>query len=599
VALAGGAVLLLVVVILQQSAAVRGMERQWSVAAHVQRDLIGTGLGILVRVNGADLAARTYLLQPDATHQRRLQLAMKQVGSSLQAFEAAANGEPWARRHIPALEALVARRLAVMRQTAALTGQGQRDQALQLIQSGDLVSAQIARELGAVAIQARDREASVRQERVKLMRRAHRLESGLAVLTAIALLLALGSLLMERLAARRAAQTRARMDAAVEQARLAAEEANAAKSRFLAAASHDMRQPLHALTLYIGALERRVAGDEGREILANMDSAVQAMTRMFSALLDLARLEAGVLTPELAVFPLGELLDDVARQAADPAARGPKVRVVPTDVQVRSDPDLLEVILRNLAANAVKHSRGGKVLLGCRRVGDAVRIEVHDDGEGIAPALLTRLFGEFVRGEAASSTEGVGLGLAIVERMALLLSHPLDVESEPGHGSVFSITVPRAQTPASSVASASPVRPSLAGVRILVADDEALALDAMARALTDLGAEVARAASAEQVRARAGERFDAYVFDLNLGRDSGMALLDELDRRAGRTVRGLLVTGATTPEVLAELRARDRMWLTKPISAEALAAQVKTLLAAPQDIRREMASARVRTPSAR
>jgi histidine kinase len=434
---------------------------------------------------------------------------------------------------------------------------------------------------------AERRGEALRERRRRLQRRALLFQAGLVLANVLGLAIAVSGLLAERSAGRRAAELQAKVTEEIGRARRAAEEADRAKSRFLAAASHDMRQPLHALALYISALERRVEGAQAREILANMDGAVRAMTRLFTALLDMARLEAGVLRPEPIDFPVGELLQEVANHSLDFKGRSDvQVVVVPTRLAVRTDPDLLEIVLRNLASNAVKHSKGGRVLLGCRRVGADVRIEVRDDGEGIPEHELHGLFGEFVRGEGARSTEGVGLGLSIVHRMAELLGHKLSVRSEVGRGSVFAITVPRAAAEPPAAASAPAPAPARArgamldGARILVADDDPLALDAMARALADAGAEVARADTAARAKAQAAQGFDLYVFDMNLGAENGLALLTELERARGGPVRALVVTGATTAEALAALRGSGRAWLTKPLAAETLVAKACGLLAA-------------------
>jgi CheY-like chemotaxis protein/anti-sigma regulatory factor (Ser/Thr protein kinase) len=305
-------------------------------------------------------------------------------------------------------------------------------------------------------------------------------------------------------------------------------------------------------------------------MLGKMDSAVRSMTRLFNALLDLARLEAGVLKPEVVDFAMEGLLTDVAEHAVGAI----EVRVAPTTLNVRSDPDLLEIILRNLAGNAVKHSKGGRVLIGCRRVGRDVRIEVHDDGGGIAPEKLGSMFGEFVRGEDARGTEGMGLGLAIVDRMAKLLGHPLSVSSTLGGGSVFAVTVPRASAPAET----REVRPhrlsDLEGARLLVADDEPLALDAMAQALRDAGAQVTAVDSAQAARSRMTEAFDLYVFDFDLGPISAVDLLDATEQGAGAPPPALIVTGSTSPEVLNQLRTSGRDWISKPVDAATLTSRV-------------------------
>jgi signal transduction histidine kinase/CheY-like chemotaxis protein len=415
------------------------------------------------------------------------------------------------------------------------------------------------------------------------VQRTQALQAGQALATLLALGVAVFALVVEQLTAKLTAELQSELTAETEAAKRAAEDADRAKSRFLAAASHDMRQPLHALALYISALERRVEGSQAREILANMDGAVRAMTRLFTALLDMARLEAGVLKPEPVDFSICDLLHEVAEHSLDlRGQREVRVTVAPTALRVRADPDLLEIVLRNLASNAVKHSKGGRVLLGCRRVADAVRIEVRDDGEGIPPDELQQIFAEFVRGERAGATEGVGLGLAIVQRLTKLLGHPLSVRSEVGRGSVFTVTVPRAAAaPQRKPALQAEAPMALHGARILVADDEPLALDAMRRALRDAGAEVGTAASAGEAEAIAGEGWALHILDLNLGDEDGLELIERIEAGRGARLRALIVTGTTTPEALGRLRSSGRPWLTKPLSADQLVLAASRLLAEP------------------
>ncbi len=410
-----------------------------------------------------------------------------------------------------------------------------------------------------------------------VLRRSELVVYGLAALSVIALLIAAWSIRAERRVSARSAEIQGRYYEELQAARSHAVEADRAKSRFLATVSHDMRQPLHALALYVAALERRVATDDARKIVGNMDGAIRTMSRMFSALLDLARLEAGALDPQPEPFRVGDLLADVVAYSADPNGGEARVTVVDSDLLVESDPNLLEIALRNLVSNALKHSDGGRVLVGCRRVGSGVNIEVHDTGPGIEADKLEALFNEFVRGESARPDGGIGLGLAIVDGMTELLGHRLSVRSEVGKGTVFSILVPRADPEASlQLAQAAPAR--LEGVRILVADNEDFARDAMRQAFEDAGALVEAASSAEAVRVLGAGPVDLYVFDLNLGAANGIDLLEELEQARGEALTALIVTGATTSDALAELKVSGREWLTKPASAADLTKAASRIL---------------------
>jgi len=239
------------------------------------------------------------------------------------------------------------------------------------------------------------------------------------------------------------AQTKAALSA-----RATAESANRAKSQFLAAASHDLRQPLHAMGLFSAALAAKARDPEVKPLVASIRGSVEALESLFAQLLDLTRLDAGALSPERGAFALAPLFArleaDFAPQAA---AHGLALRVVPTACCVDSDPVLLERILRNLVANALRYTQAGGVLLGARRRGANVRIDVVDTGVGIAPADRDRVFDEFVQIGSAPRRDGgrgMGLGLAIVRRLTALLAHPLELASNPGHGSRFSLAVPRA-----------------------------------------------------------------------------------------------------------------------------------------------------------
>lgn len=477
------------------------------------------------------------------------------------------------------IENLIESRFDVYERTIGLARAGRGEAALGLVRGGE--GARIMAELHLVVrglaaeVQAKRRAAVAARERARDLAIALQMLLITLVVAGFSVAAAVG--VVGRYRAQQAAAAMGRANAEMARAHLEAEQANAAKSRFLAAASHDMRQPLHALSLYLASLGRRVDSADGQRILVNMEAAVRAMTRMFAALLDLARLEAGVLRPELVTFALGDLLANVAHQAAEvDRNRADRVTVMPTKLEIRSDPDLLEIIVRNLAVNAVKYAGAGRVLIGCRRAGDHVRIEVHDTGPGIPPERLQDLFGEFVRGDMTRSIEGLGLGLSIVDRLSQLLGHPIEVRSEVGRGSVFSVTVPRAAGLADQAPEgrATDVR----GARILLVDDEPLVLDAMRIALEDAGATVVAAASGTEALAVAGRPFDLYVFDLALAGESGLDLLANIERRRGEAVRALIVTGSTSPEPLNALRRSGRTWITKPVSAVQLITAAADLL---------------------
>ena len=232
---------------------------------------------------------------------------------------------------------------------------------------------------------------------------------------------------------------------ALEAAKSEAERANVGKSRFLAAASHDLRQPLQTISLLQGMLEKRVHDEATRRLVHRLDETVRTMSSVLDKLLDINQLEAGIVRPAIVDFPISRLLEEMRTEFTyHTETNGLGWRVVPSGLTVRSDPRLLEQILRNLLSNAVKYTAGGRLLLGCRRRGDMLRIEVWDTGAGIPELELQAIFEEFhqLDNPARERSKGLGLGLAIVQRLSDLLGHKIDVRSRLGTGSVFSIEVP-------------------------------------------------------------------------------------------------------------------------------------------------------------
>jgi signal transduction histidine kinase/CheY-like chemotaxis protein len=363
--------------------------------------------------------------------------------------------------------------------------------------------------------------------------------------------------------------------------KLVAEEANREKSRFLAAASHDLRQPLHALGLFASALARRVDRPEQVNLVNSIRESIGAMTEMFGALLDLTRIDAGGIEPKPQAFALEPLLERIVRDiTAQAAVKGLKVRHVPTSLHVDTDPVLLETILRNLATNAVRYTAAGRILLGCRRHGpDQVRIIAADTGLGIAEADQQRIFREFerVQGTGAGASHGLGLGLAIVRRLAQTLGLQTGLRSVPGRGSAFWVTVPMATAPvlaASAAGSGPDFRGSLA-----VLDDEAAIRDGLCQELRDRGISCWAPEEPETPDPARLAAVDALVVDLNLGAGhDGLAILAEAERRAGRRLTAVMVTGSTDPQTLERLQRSGRPWLHKPVSADAIINAVGTAL---------------------
>lgn len=364
-----------------------------------------------------------------------------------------------------------------------------------------------------------------------------------------------------------------------------------AKSQFLAAASHDLRQPLHAMALFTTALARRVKDPESVEIVESLRVALDSMRAMFQALVDVSKLDAGAIAPAVQEFPAADLLARMRTDFAAPAeAKGVRLRVMPCAAAVRTDPALLESMLRNLVHNAVKFTARGKVLVGCRRRGRTLRLDVIDTAGGIAAEQLDGIFDEFRRLQPGrkTGTEGLGLGLAIVRRLSHLLDLPVTVDSAVGRGTRFSIAVPLAADAAAPVAAAAPDAthpasgPSLRGARILAVDDDEMVRGAVARILTDWGCTVETAGSPAEALARIdldGFRPNVLLVDFNLGTAmDGLALAETIGRHLPEPVPAILVTGATDTDAIMRFEASGHAWLAKPVESAQLRRTVSYLL---------------------
>ena len=281
----------------------------------------------------------------------------------------------------------------------------------------------------------------------------------------------------------------------LQQARIKAEEANQAKSKFLAAASHDLRQPVHAQELFLEVLASSDLSEVQHKVLGNARAASQAAAQMLNILLDFSRIEAGVIEPQHCTFQLQPLLHKLEIELGGQAdAKGIVYRSRETALAVDSDPALLELMLRNLITNAIRYTERGGVLIGCRQRGDHVSIEVVDTGIGIAAAHQTEIFREFhqLGNPERDRTKGLGLGLAITDGLARSLNHAMSLVSEPGRGSIFRIRVPLAKRCTREYAFNSlEIQPSygtrLQGLCVLVIEDDAIVRQAMEHLLSDWG----------------------------------------------------------------------------------------------------------------
>jgi CheY-like chemotaxis protein len=359
--------------------------------------------------------------------------------------------------------------------------------------------------------------------------------------------------------------------------------ANKAKSRFLATASHDLRQPLHAVNLFVSALRRRVSDPETTKLVAGIASAAESMQMMFNSLLDVSKLHAGVVVANQADFRLQTVLDRLHSSFVAPAAaKRIGFRVARCEVVLHTDPVLLESILRNLISNAIRYTRRGEVSVLCRDDEAAVHLDVQDTGPGIPAEQMERAFEEFQRLDTATNAEdrGLGLGLAIVRSLANLLELPIEVRSEVGIGTTFTVTVRHGIAAEKLEVQAPKASPSLTQCRILIVEDDALVRSALTREVTDWGAIAMTAGNAETALSMARiERPDLAIIDRNLGQGaSGVELLKSLRLHFGDTFAAIIVTGSTDPEALAELRRSGAMWTTKPVDPHELRSRIATLL---------------------
>lgn len=347
------------------------------------------------------------------------------------------------------------------------------------------------------------------------------------------------------------------------------------KSRFLAAASHDLRQPLHSMTLFVSALSRRVREGETAELVGNIDNALRSLRAMIDTLLDISKIDAGLIKPNLAPMPLAELFAALRPGfSATARDRGLEFRVTPTSAKIVADRTLVELAMRNLLANAFKFTRSGGVLLGCRRRRGEIGVVVADTGAGVAPDRAERVFEEFYRDKttATGANEGIGLGLAIVRRLAALMGGRVSLGSRPGKGSVFTLWLREATSAPRPEWRAQAQVESLAGRRILILDDDALCAAAMRQEFLDHGAVVASAASISAARASidAAGMPEALVVDYDLREGAtGLQFVESL-RAGGAEASVVMISGSTDAEAVAALRGSGLPWLTKPVDPRAL-----------------------------
>ncbi len=371
-----------------------------------------------------------------------------------------------------------------------------------------------------------------------------------------------------------------------EEAREIADRANLAKSRFLATASHDLRQPLQTLALLNGTLRRMIRDADSLLAISHQDQAIGAMSRLLNALLDISKLESGTIKPETTDFRVAGLFEELHREFARSAEdKGLQLQIEPSQAIVHSDPALAEQVLRNLVANAIKYTRQGLVRLRCLNESSMVRIEVLDTGIGIPDDQIQYIFDEFYQVSVPSHSQrnGYGLGLNIVRRIVTLLDLHLEVKSKVGEGSVFTLTLPAGldlgcREDVEAVPMTGVAAPLQAQQHILLVEDDPAVRDATRMLLKVEGYLVTAVSTiSEALRRAATETFDLVITDYHLADgEVGTALITALRQKLGAKLKTVLVTGDTSLAVK-ELPADPYLRIaSKPIKADTLLALLRS-----------------------
>jgi CheY-like chemotaxis protein len=363
----------------------------------------------------------------------------------------------------------------------------------------------------------------------------------------------------------------------LEKALVNAEHANAAKTRFLATASHDLRQPIHALGLFFAELSDRVYSPETATVIGQVEDSIAAINSMLNALLDVSKLDAGVIKPVIETVTLTELFARLQGEYQSIALAGlNELRIRPTLAMVNSDPAMLERMLRNLIGNALRYTENGRILVAARRRGKNLEIQVLDTGSGIPEDQLDEIFIEFhqLQNPARDRRQGLGLGLAIVKRLAKLLRHEVKVVSRLGRGSCFSVTLPVANESAVCVSGKQDMMGNLtsnplAGCHVLVLDDDIAVLEGMKGLLGRWGCQVTTAGSQIEAIDRLAansQKIELLIIDYRLpGNVSGIEVARILQARLGYPTAVLIITGDTGPDRLREADASGYPLLHKPV----------------------------------
>lgn len=394
--------------------------------------------------------------------------------------------------------------------------------------------------------------------------------------------------LEQRVATRTAELVRVNEELA--QARAIAEDANLGKTRFLAAAGHDILQPLNAARLYSSSLVERLGESENRGLVSNIDSSLESVESILGAVLDISRLDTGAMKPQVSSFPLNEVLRRIETDFLPVAAdSNVQLKVLSTSVIVRSDPNLLRRLIQNLVSNAIKYTHHGRVLVGVRHRGDKVSVQVVDTGIGIPSSSLKTVFNEFTRlDEGTRTAAGLGLGLSIVDRIARVLDHPVHLSSAAGKGSDFRVEIP-IETNINRVLKTK-ARPTLVrgssnlqGLSVLCVDNELKILDGLDLLMTGWNCRVESAASMHALRqslAQHSEPPHAIIADYHLDDGDGIKAVSLIRERWGFDIPAVLATADRSPDVRSRAEAQSISIFHKPLKPAALRAFLNQIAAA-------------------
>ena len=357
------------------------------------------------------------------------------------------------------------------------------------------------------------------------------------------------------------------------------EQTSRMKSQFLAAASHDLRQPLHAQALFLAELQARIRDPKSKTILGFLKNSMDGMRELFNALLDMSKLDAGIIKPSLETFPASYLLNKLNSEFQPQMhRRGIAFRVAPCQYSVHSDPALLERILRNLLSNALRYTTSGAVFMGCRRRGKRLRIEIRDSGVGIPFEQQDTIFKEFYQldNPERDKEKGLGLGLAIVKRLSCLLDHPVHLSSLPGMGSTFAIDVvlsDKTEAHKNLETTRAQTENRLNGTAVLVIEDDVIVRQAMLGLLRDWGCKPIVVSSAQEALNTSIQPPQIIIADYRLRNGkTGIEAINTIQHHYQTAVPAILITGDTAPECMREAEASGYRLLYKPVQPSQLLA---------------------------